>query len=267
MNYKTLSQLFLLSAFSLGAADLRESTLIQVVNEVKVAPPQAAEKEAKANDLVRAPDKIRTGSKSRAELKAADNTLTRIGANTVFSFEQSGRVLNLEKGSLLFHSPSGRGGGRIKSAGASAAVLGTTLIVAATEDGGFKCLLLEGKGRITLPNGRSRAIGAGDMVHIPAGAQDFGATVKFDLAKLIEGSQLVNGFATPLPSLGEIQNEITKQRLAIISGTYEETGLSIGSVATFKNESRAIDPTLHNIATPLIEIRKGGQDFQVSPRR
>ena len=67
----------LLAALALRAADLRESTLVQVVNEVKVAPPQAAEKEAKANDIVHTPDRIRTGAKSRAELKAADNTLTR----------------------------------------------------------------------------------------------------------------------------------------------------------------------------------------------
>ena len=61
----------LLAAISLSAADLRESTLVQVVNEVKVAPPQATEKDAKVNDTVRAPDKVRTGAKSRAELKAA----------------------------------------------------------------------------------------------------------------------------------------------------------------------------------------------------
>lgn len=235
--------LALLAAASLSAADLRESTLVQVVNEVKVAPPQAAEKEAKANDVVRAPDKIRTGPKSRAELKSADNTLTRIGANTIFAFEQSGRVLNLEKGSILFHAPSGRGGGTIKSAGASAAVLGTTLIVASTADGGFKCILLEGKGTITLPNGKTQRLEAGDMVHVPAGAQSFGALVKIDLAKLVEGSQLVNGFAASLPSMALVRNEIAKQRIAIISGTYDETGVMIGRVSS-ANDPLPISPIL-----------------------
>src|SRR5437764_5827091 len=114
MKRKSLIGISLLAALSLSAAELRESTLVQVVNEVKVAAPQSAEKDARANDVVHAPDKIRTGAKSRAELKAPDNTLTRIGQNTVFSFEQSGRVLNLEKGSVPFHSPAGRGGGTIK---------------------------------------------------------------------------------------------------------------------------------------------------------
>ena len=256
MKHKVLWGISFLTAVSLGAADLRESTLVQVVNEVKVSPPQTAEKEAKINDTVRAPDKVRTGVRSRAELKAPDNTLTRIGANTVFSFEQSGRVLNLEKGSLLFHSPAGRGGGTIKSAGASAAVLGTTLIVAATPDGGFKCILLEGKGTITLPNGKTQRIEAGDMVYIPAGAQDFGPVIKIDLARLVEGSQLVNGFGNPLPTIAHIRNETSKQKIALISGTYEETGLLVGGVGTLKNDPKAIDPTLQKIATPVVVARR-----------
>ena len=251
MKYTALWGISFIVALSMNAAELRESTLVQVVNEVKIAPPQTAEKDAKANDLVRAPDKIRTGAKSRAELKAPDNTLTRIGQNTVFSFEQSGRVLNLEKGSILFHSPAGRGGGTIKSAGASAAVLGTTLIVASTADGGFKCILLEGKGRITLPNGRTQSLEAGNMIIVPAGSQSF-SIVKIDLGKLFEGSQLVNGFATRLPSLSEIRNEIAKQRIAIISGDYQETGLLVRGVGTFKSDPRPIDPQVQDIAAPVI---------------
>ena len=42
MKYKTIFGFSLMAVLSLSAADLRESTLVQVVNEVKVAPPQAA---------------------------------------------------------------------------------------------------------------------------------------------------------------------------------------------------------------------------------
>ena len=250
MKSKTILGFVFLTTLSLPAADLRESTLVQVVNEVKIAPPQAAEKEARANDIVRAPDRIRTGAKSRAELKAPDNTLTRIGANTVFSFEQSGRTLNLEKGSVLFHSPAGRGGGTIKSAGASAAVLGTTLVVAATPDGGFKCILLEGKGKITLPSAKTRVLEAGDLIFVPAGARNFGAVYKIDLGKLVTGSQLVNGFADPLPTMADIRNEISKQNIAIISGNYEETGRFLGSVGTLKNEPAPLDPITQQLGNP-----------------
>src|SRR5436305_3006192 len=128
-----------------GAA-LTESKVTEVIKEVNLLPASTTTPApAKLNDLVKAPDRVRTGAESRTELTAPDNTITRIGANTVFSFENQGRTLDLEQGSVLFHSPKGKGGGKIKSGGASAAVLGTTLIVASTVNGGFKVIVLEGR--------------------------------------------------------------------------------------------------------------------------
>jgi len=128
--------------------------------------------------------------------------------------------------------------------------------VAAMPDGGFKCILLEGKGTITLPNGKTMRLEAGDMVYVPAGAQDFGAIVKVDLAKLVAGSQLINGFDGALPTIADIRNEISKQRIAIISGTYESTGRAIGGVGTFKQDPSAIDPVNQQIGTPAVVILK-----------
>src|ERR1043165_6437218 len=127
------------------AAPLTESTFTEIVKDVNVvAATTKAAQPATVNELVKAPDLVRTGPQSRAELTAADQTITRIGANTVFSFEPTGRDLNLEKGSVLFHSPAGKGGDTIRSGGAAAAVLGTTLIVSSTGNGGFKVILPEG---------------------------------------------------------------------------------------------------------------------------
>src|SRR2546427_6398101 len=129
-----------------SAAQFSESTITEIIKDVNVIPATTtASSPAALNQLVKAPDMVRTGADSRAELTAPDKTITRVGANTVFSFETTDRVLNLQKGSLLFHSPKGVGGGMIKSGGASAAVLGTTLLVASTADGGFKVILPEGR--------------------------------------------------------------------------------------------------------------------------
>ncbi len=68
----------------------------------------------------------------------------RVGANAVFSFGKDSRTLNLERGSLLLHSPTGKGGGSIVTNSATASVVGTTIIVTATSNGGFKLLVLEG---------------------------------------------------------------------------------------------------------------------------
>src|SRR5579872_5808280 len=109
----------------LHATPLTQSTFTDVIHDVNVVTESTkTASPAKVNELFQTPNLVRTGSDSRAELTAADQTITRIGANTVFSFEPAGRDINLEQGSILFHSPHGKGGGTIKSGGASAAVLG-----------------------------------------------------------------------------------------------------------------------------------------------
>ena len=207
------------------AAPLTESTFTEIVKEVNVvaAATKAAQPGA-VNQVVKAPDLVRTGPASRAELTAPDQTITRVGANTVFSFEPVGRDINLEKGSVLFHSPAGKGGGSIRSGGAAAAVLGTTLIVSSTGTGGFKVILLEGKGTVTLPNGKSTTLKAGQLVFVLPGQTDFGPVLDINLKKLVDGSQLVNGFSHPLPSLPLIQTAVNKQYDEIAKGRMVDTG-------------------------------------------
>src|ERR1039458_6508102 len=153
---------FLLAGLVLGgslavqAMSLTESTFTEVIKDVNVVSQATkAAQPARVKDIVKAPDLVRPGPDSRAELTAPDQTITRIGANAVFSFEPAGRKIDLQQGSILFHSPSGKGGGSIRSGGAAAAVLGTTIIAVATPNGGFKIIVLEGKGKATLPNGKT----------------------------------------------------------------------------------------------------------------
>lgn len=211
---------------SAGALPLATSTFTEVIKEVNtLSAADSTAAPAQVNEVLKAPDRVRTGPDSRAELTAPDQTITRVGANTVFSFEDNGRTLNLEQGNLLFHAPKGLGGGAIKSAGAAAAVLGTTLIVSATADGGFKVILLEGKGVVTLPNGQSVKLKAGQLVYVLPGGQGLSAVLNINLAKLVAGSQLVNGFPDELSSLSLIQLAIRRQQAQIASGGASDTGV------------------------------------------
>lgn len=221
------------------AAPLTESTFTEVVKDVNVvAASTKVAQPATVKELVKAPDLVRTGPQSRAELTAADQTITRIGANTVFSFEPTGRDMNLEKGNVLFHSPAGKGGGTIRSGGAAAAVLGTTLIVSSTGDGGFKVILLEGKGTVTLPNGKSAALKAGQLVFVFPGQTEFGSVLTINLGNLISGSQLVNGFSTTLASMPLIQKAIDEQNQQLKKGRLQDTGLTPESFAKTHNPAK-----------------------------
>ena len=174
-----------------GAA-LNRATFTQVVNQVRVVSATSGIRPAKVRDPFNNPDLIRTGPRSLAELTAPDKTITRVGSNTIFSYERRGRTVNLQKGSLLFHSPRGKGGGVIRTKAASASVLGTTLIVSATVDGGFKCVVLEGKAALQMPNGNYRVARAGQVVFVQSGGENFGPTVDVNLEKVVEESNLVN---------------------------------------------------------------------------
>ncbi len=159
---------------ALGAIDLKECKFTQVVNDVQVISTTDDGKHAASVDgLFKMPDVLRTGTASRAELVAEDRTITRVGANTVFSFDRANRTINLQQGSLLFNSPKGKGGGTIHTAAATAAVLGTTLIVTTTTNGGFKVLNLEGVVEVRFDNGTHRTLHSGPIDLCAAGRRDW----------------------------------------------------------------------------------------------
>ncbi len=264
---KLLALVFLLGGFlspvTSPAADLKQSKFTQVVNDVGIITADKSKKLVAVNDIFNMPDVLRTGVDSRAELVAADNTITRVGANTIFSFDQANRTVDLKQGSLLFHSPKGKGGGTIRTGSATASVLGTTIIVTATPSGGFKLLALEGTAEIKFLSGLSQKLQPGQMTFILPGGQR-SPIIIFRLDEQTKGSQLVSGFEQPLPSLPKIEAEITKQLGQILNGEAEDTGLLVGDNATSDsvqvvvdnfNQQEEIDPKLVAVLadpTPVI---------------
>lgn len=264
MKNKFYSLLALCSlALPAGAAPLTESTFTEIIHEVNTLSAAGDATPAKVDAVLKAPERIRTGPQSRAELTAPDQTITRVGANTVFSYADSGRTLNLEQGSLLFHAPKGLGGGTIRSGGAVAAVLGTTLIVAATPDGGFKVILLEGSGKVTLPNGKSVTLKAGQLVFVEPGGKTFSAVLDISLDKLVAGSLLVNGFSHKLSSLPLVQKAIAGQNSEIAAGKTFDTGIPADSFVNPPARGNGLntmdDGSYQNAAHPPLTRRQLNQ--------
>lgn len=227
------------------AIDLKESKLTQVVNDVEIiSADNQTPKAAVVNDLFSMPDILRTGSASRAELIAKDETITRVGANTIFSFDPASRTIDLKQGSLLFHSPHGKGGGTIHTGSATASVLGTTLIVTTTANGGMKVLDLEGSVQVNLDNKKSKKkqrLAPGQMTFILPGSTELAPIIVFRLDDLVRNSLLVHGFGKPITSMPLIQDQIDRQRTLIKSGRATDTGLLVGDSAT-PNQVEVLDP-------------------------
>jgi hypothetical protein len=232
-------------SISSHAIDLKQARFTQIINDVQViSGADKSTKPATTNDIFKMPDILRTGPNSRAELIAEDQTITRIGANTIFSFDTANRTIDLQKGSLLFHSPKGRGGGTVRTGSATASVLGTTIVVTTTPNGGFKVLVLEGDAEVKFLDGLAQHLDAGQMTFVlPGGGMS--PIIVFRLDANIQGSQLIQGFdKNSLSSASRIGDEVTRQVRQITKGKAHDTGLLVGdnasptSVETIDSNSR-----------------------------
>lgn len=194
-----LLAVLLLTSHAIAADSKNEARVTQIVRDVKLMPSDSAARPAAMNDKVNEGTGVRTGGESRSELTFVDLTITRLGANTIFSFNRAGHSAEIESGSLLFRVPKNSGGGRITSSGVSVAVTGTTVILECMR--GNRLYVLEGGARISLIKYPSQFqnLRAGQMVDVPPGARTIPPPTNFDLNDLMRKHPLITDFP-PLPS-------------------------------------------------------------------
>src|SRR5437868_9330707 len=205
-------------AVSVPAAELKEARVTQVVKDVKLLPTGAAARPAAVSDEVREGIAVRTGVDYRSELKFTDQTLARLGANTLFSFSEGTRNLNLQDGAMLLRVPKGAGGAKINSSAVTAAITGTTVMLethASTKknkNSYYKIIVLEGTARLYLPGrlGESTLVKAGQMIIMRLDSKMIPEPVDVDIQKVTQSSLLITGFG-PLGSETLIAFERTRQ--------------------------------------------------------
>src|SRR6266568_4717484 len=102
------------------AAAFTQAEITQIFNEVRTLDASGS-RPAKIRETIAGVQSVKTGAQSRAELMFPDQSLTRLGGNTIFSFQQGTRELELKQGTILFEVPKGAGGARIRTAAITAA--------------------------------------------------------------------------------------------------------------------------------------------------
>lgn len=185
----------------LAVAANKEARVTQIIRDVKLLPSDAAARAAVVNDKVAEDTGVRTGGDSRSELTFSDLTITRLGSNSIFSFNKAGRNVQLESGSILLRVPKDSGGGSIKTSAVTVAVTGTTVILESARGGKSKLITLEGGARLSLTkhSRESRYVKAGQMLDVPAGATTLPMPVDIDLNQVMKTHPLITDFG-PLPS-------------------------------------------------------------------
>ncbi len=281
----TFLSLLATSALSVNAADLSQATVRQKFNVVTLAPNlQAAPHPVSAGAVVRDDNVVRTGTQSRAELQFTDLTLARMGANAIFSFDAQARLMECERGAVLFSKPSNSGRVEIRSGAITAAITGSTGFIdtsvraphkkgaiAKTEEATTILGMVEGKlkGVSNWRDGSGRvrsfhfSLGAGEMLVAQPGRPP--AVVQFDIPRFLKTSPLVKGFKGDLLNQNELQKVVanyeTDQRRGFIDSlrgpTTPASNLAWVSYAPNRN---AFDASVDQLGRSTSSPASGG-DF------
>ena len=229
----------------LTAAERKEARVTHVVRDVRLLAPHVAARPARLNDDVADGSAVHTGADSRAELTFADLTLTRVGANSIFSFDQDGRNVSVESGAILLRVPKGSGGARIRSSALTVGITGTTVMFESRPRNYSKLIVLEGSGQawLTKHPGKKIAVHAGQMLIVRPGAEHLPGPVDIDENLILRTAILITEFP-PLPSLDLMRSVAENQKKSgepLFNPLIDPTGMGARDV----NASTRSQPNPH----------------------
>ncbi|NBR96885.1 MAG: hypothetical protein EBT48_04695, partial [Verrucomicrobia bacterium] len=222
---------FILLSFgvSLGfaATEFKDAEITTLKNIVEHDAGQGAAP-AKMSEKIGENSKVTTAAASMAELTFGDSSITRIGANSVFSFQSKERLVKLDKGTALIHATPGNGGATVDCGGVTAAVSGSTFMASRSATGGAVFVLLESSGslKVTTPGGQTAVIMPGQAASTGTGPKSAIQVFDVDVKKVMETTPLVGGFKE-LPSQAEINVVSEKQQAMIREGKIEVLGVEV----------------------------------------
>ena len=201
------------------AVQLKAARVTQVIKDVKLLGAQGAQRSAAISDDVREGTAVRTGTDSRAELTFTDLTITRLGANTVFSFNAGARQLDLGGGAVLVEVPRNAAAVKINTAAVTAAITGGTALFEYHKGTPAKLLILEGKGQFCskIHPDECVTVGPGEMAMMTIDGRITQPT-KFNAKVVMKTSKLIVGFP-PLANEDLILEVIERQQAEPSEGT------------------------------------------------
>jgi FecR-like protein len=235
----------------------QQARVSQIIQDVRLMEAHGAPRPAAVNDTITQQMGVRTGVESRAELTFTDLTLTRLGANTIFSFKQGARELDLTSGAILLEVPPKAPAVKVSTSAITAAVTGGTALLATGPP--TKFMVLEGIGTF-YPNGhpeRAMTVHSGEMMMMTADGR-MTKPAKFDVKLVVETSGLIQDFP-PLENLPLIMAVVNQQLAAqLLAGTTSQP--------LAKNLIDVIGTTDQNAnANPVILVRNSTSSPTVPP--
>jgi hypothetical protein len=208
---RLLGFLFALTAAGLSPALAADTaaTVTEAVNDVSHGSAQSAQTEpAKNGTQIQDGEYLKTGVKSRAELQLANQSITRLGANTIFNYSVANNEVDLQAGTILFSKPKDGKEMTIKTASVTAAIVGTS---------GFAYLhgkvllfgLIEGHATVTT-GGIPYKIEAGEILQMNADGKP--QLYFYNIPLFLSTSPLLTKFHSTLPNQPYIDSEVARYK-------------------------------------------------------
>lgn len=218
----------LLTAIGSQAETLQSAKVTTKVNDVRIYQPSKSGRQAALGDGISGHTSVQTGRRSRAELTFQDKTITRLGANSTFSFRRGSRDISLNSGTILLQVPKSAGGATIHTATVTAAISGTTLMMEYNLGKWVKLITLEGDVHLKIKGKKSDGrnggepfrkskkvkVSAGKMIIMRPDGEIITKPVDVDIKRLLKTSILAgNKIFAPLPpeALRQIENTLSSQ--------------------------------------------------------
>lgn len=266
-SYRLVLLSVLMAAGTLAnASSLKQASVTESVNTVSYQRnADAPQKSADVGTTIYPHNIVRTGVKSRAELQFNDNTITRIGANSAFSFDSENQAINLQEGTALFSKPKDNSSFEITTPAATCSISGTTGFMAvkpgSKSHASFIFGLIEGHTAVTI-GGKTYNVGSGQLlVRTLSGSVSF---VAFDIPRFLEKAGLIKDFKSRLPNQADIDRAVARFVSLENRGFIEPTAFSVGStdnlIAFYANAASNLK-NIENL-TDQLNLERQIQAFQ-----
>ncbi|MFP4300379.1 MAG: FecR domain-containing protein, partial [Spirulinaceae cyanobacterium] len=196
---------------------LTRATIAALRNQVRLIRKNQAARAARVADVIAPGDAIATAANSLAELRFNDNSLARLGAQTVFRFNAGTRAVDLSRGTALMLIQPGQGSSTIRTPNAAAGINGSaifcrynpetdTTVFGALTDSGIEIFNADGSQRLELKGGQMAVVVAGRIDRV----YNMDLDLFYETSPLVQGLDITNPNGETDKRLNPVRSEVNE---------------------------------------------------------
>jgi hypothetical protein len=177
------------------------------------------------NDKIESNTQVGTGEQSMCELSLDDKSITRIGANALFSFVKQERLVKCDKGTFLVSKDPETETITVTTGSVTAAISGSTVVLDVKDDATHIAVAETTKGVIvTDKNGKSMTLQSGEGISATPNGMTSSSPKSVDVKDLTSSSPLFNE-----KGLAPLANDALIKGVASAQETAKAQGISFAS--------------------------------------